>query len=608
MARFISLKTKVSLFLVASAVLLMGSLLTFFYLSGRKSLVAAARREIAADAQLLAEDLHMEVENSFLELSSLQYQLELAQIGEGEEISREDLWGRFVTQFLANSARKYQFLLFRKPEWSQFLQVQPTKIFGGETRTQFDWKKRPPIPNKILENPGDSLSKIPFGGQVVSQNRLLYLKLSPDHRRTSLVLAALSLDVFPEQALDRLHLPQGVTARVLEPTGLILFSPRKSEINRFLHQAIPQLSAISKKTGYWRHENRVYYSNMLSPPSLRLIFEKDLTSDFQTLNATLLRMIFFASVMLLLVFLIVWLMAKRMTDTLKEVSVVATHVAGGDFSKKIAIRRQDELGVLIQTFNTMIDRTRSSYESLRVVNQELSEKVAELTRTRAELSQKQRLAIIGETISKISHEIQNKIGGVSIWLQNLEMELKGNPTARVYIDEMQTALRSFLDMLTHFKRFYREPKLEKRPISVSEVLDAVLRQLTEEIRSKGLTIEREEDVHPPRLQADPRQLEEALLNIVINAIYYSPPGGTIGIRAKAAPDKVTISISDEGPGVPAEHAKNLFQPFFTTKSSGSGLGLALADSIVRAHGGRISFGNLPEKGTQFTIDLPRKSG
>jgi two-component system sensor histidine kinase HydH len=303
---------------------------------------------------------------------------------------------------------------------------------------------------------------------------------------------------------------------------------------------------------------------------------------------------------------VVWLMAARMTDTLKEVSSVAARVAGGDFSRKIAIQRQDELGVLIQTFNTMIDRTKGSYESLQAVNWELSEKVAELTRTRAELSQKQRLAIIGETISKISHEIQNKIGGVSIWLQNLETELTENPTARVYLNEMKTALRSFLDMLTHFKRFYREPKLEKQSAALPSVLDAVLLQLTEEIQGKQLTVKRKDQSGVPRLWADPKQLEEAILNIIINAIYYSPPKGTISIEVAADSEEARLLVSDEGPGIPPEHARNLFQPFFTTKSSGSGLGLAIADSIVRAHGGHISFQNLPEKGVTFIVHLPIK--
>ncbi len=604
MARFVSLKARVSLFLIISAVVLMGSLLSFLYISGRKSVVTAARREIRTDARLFTENARSELSNNFLELTSLRYQMERLPIHEGKEVGQEELWGRFIAQFLTGYAQKYRFLLFKKPEWSQFLSARPVKIFGGETRIRFDWVKRPAVPERLLTTPRDSLSWRFFPGKVSSENQLLYLRLFSRKEKSLFLLAARSSDTFPEEILRNLNLSRWVSARVTEQNGLILFSPRKSEINRFLPQAVPELQSLWQRNGFRRNGSRLFYAERVGVPPFRVIFKKELSPEFHKLNATLLRMILFATGIFMVVLAVVWLMAKRMTDTLGEISAVAERVAEGDFSRKIALHRQDELGRLIDTFNAMIDHTRASYHSMQNLNLELSEKVAELTRTRAELSRKQRLAIIGETVSKISHEIQNKIGGVSIWLQNLEMELKSNSAAAMYIHEMKTALRSFLDMLTHFKRFYREPQLQKEPVEIHSVTDAVIKQFLDEIRAKGLKIVRTEPSVLRPILADPQQVEEAFLNILINAIYYSPPGGTITIDVQADLEWMVISFSDEGPGVPEEHARNLFQPFFTTKSSGSGLGLAIADSIVRAHGGKISFKNLPEGGTRFTIRLP----
>ena len=600
--------------MIVSAAILMTSLLTFLYVSGRKSLVTSARRDVLNYAQLFAENAKSELANSFLELSSLHYQLEQSPIKSETDIGSEELWGRFVEQFLIGYARKYRFLLLRKTDWNQYLLAKPVKIFGGETRVRFDWVQKPPVPAELLIRSGrDSAFWKILPENVLSKNRILYLRSLSPGAKGLLLVAAVSSDVLPEQILQNLYLPKNFSAFVTESNGLVLFSPRKSDINKFLFQINPQVNRLLDKKmatgrGAFLHlGSKIYRAERLDVPPYRVIFEKDLSDDFQVLNATLLRMILFASGILLLVLAVVWLMAKRMTDSLGKVSVVAMRVAEGDFSRKIAVRRQDELGRLIDTFNDMIDRTRASHQSLQEVNRELSEKIDELTRTRAELSQKQRLAIIGETVSKISHEIQNKIGGVSIWLQNLEMELKGNSTTRAYIEEMKTALGSFLEMLTHFKRFYREPQLEKKSVSVSSVIDSVLRQFSDEIQGKGLKIERREDGALQPIWADSQQLEEAFLNILINAIYYSPPGGKVTINVQAGSDWVAVSFSDEGPGIAEEHARNLFQPFFTTKSSGSGLGLAIAESIVRAHGGKISFRNLPEGGAEFKIQLPIKN-
>ncbi len=575
--------------------------------------MASGRRDILNRTRLFAENAKSELANSFIELNSLQIQLEQFPIQSGKKVVPGNRWAQFVKQFLTGYTPKYQFVLFKKADWDQFLLAKPVKIFGGETRVRFDWTQRVPVPDELLiPSARNSAFWTMSPKNVLSKNRLLYLRSFSSGTKGLILVAAISSDVFPEQILQNLHLPKNLSAFITDSNGLVLFSPRKSDINTFLFQTHPRLNRLLDKKitaeegGFLRRGSKIYRAEILGVPPYRVIFEKDLSEELQALNATLLRMSLFASGILLAVLLVVWLMAKRMTDTLGEVSAVATRVAEGDFSRKIAIHRKDELGTLIGSFNEMIDRTRSSYQSLQRVNAELSEKVAELTRTRAELSQKQRLAIIGETVSKISHEIQNKIGGVSIWLQNLELELKENPTAAAYIEEMKSALQSFLEMLTQFKRFYREPRLKKESVRILSLLEAVLKQFSNEIREKNLQVARTGARKVPSIWADPQQLEEAFLNILINAIYYSPPGGKITVDVQTDAEWVTVSVSDEGPGIPQEQADSLFQPFFTTKSSGSGLGLAVAESVIRAHGGHISARNLPEAGARFAIQLPTK--
>ncbi len=611
MARFISLKIRISLFLMATVFFLMISFLSFLYFSGRKYLVNSGHRDAADYAAFFKDAVKAEVRNSFLELNSLRNQLEPFPVNPGQEVRLAHPWGQFLKQFLTGYSQKYRFLTLQKRGWHRTFSVVPVKIFGGETRIRFDWLEKSPVPPKFGNVSGTALQgKKQWEKKVQAQNRLLYIRASSENRGLSLI-AAVSSDVLLEKIFQSLHFPPNLSAFVTGAGGRVLYSPQESDMNQLLFQSNPRLAALLNRkmpSGKERFEQlgaRIYCAESLKIPPYKIFVAKDLSDGFRALNRTLMRMLLFSGAVLLFVLGVVWLLTERMTYALREISTVAGRVARGDFSHKIAIQRQDELGKLIDTFNNMMDRTQASHFSLQQANRALSEKVAELTRTRAELSEKQRLAIIGETVSKISHEIQNKIGGVSIWLQNLEIELRENATAQTYIAEMKTALRSFLEMLAHFKRFYREPQLAPKTVSVSSVLDAVLEQLSDKIREKELKIRRSGTKNLPEISADPQQLEEAIFNILINAIYYSPPQGTLTVSAAVLPETLRISIADEGPGVPEKHALNLFRPFFTTKDSGSGLGLAIADSIVRAHGGSISFENLPRRGVQFTLVLPR---
>ena len=605
-----SLKTKFSLFLIAFAILLLGSLLSLWFLSARKRLMKSARQEVTYDMRLFSENLKTELTNSILELSSLQYRSEeVRQAGKSFKEFTSPLKST-LEQFLLSYPQKYDFLVTHFAPQNLFLRSRAVKVFGGQTHVQSDWVKPSTLPEFFASSIGrDSLHWQIKGPDPSSGNHLTYVYLNGGKAQKVSFLAAISSNYLFDRILETLRFPKTVQPTILDSKGIVIYASQESNLNKFIWQIFPSVGSAFRKQiktspGYLITSSKIWYWQTFKLPQITVGFAKNLGPDFQELDATAMRMAGLAGLILLLVLVIVQLLAGRMSDTLHEISTVADKVANGDFSQKIQIDRQDELGALVKSFNEMIDRTRKSYQSLQEMNAALQAKIAELTRTRAELSEKQRLAIIGETVSKISHEIQNKIGGVSIWLQNLEMELKDNPAAAMYISEMKTALHSFLEMLTHFKRFYREPQLQKESVEIPPIVDAVIKQFSDEIRAKGLKIVRTEPSVLRPILADPRQLEEAFLNILINAIYYSPPGGTITIDVKAGSEWVVISFSDEGPGVPEEHTRNLFQPFFTTKSSGSGLGLAIADSIVRAHGGKISFKNLPDGGTRFTIQLP----
>ncbi|MBE9580721.1 MAG: HAMP domain-containing histidine kinase [Proteobacteria bacterium] len=141
---------------------------------------------------------------------------------------------------------------------------------------------------------------------------------------------------------------------------------------------------------------------------------------------------------------------------------------------------------------------------------------------------------------------------------------------------------------------------------VEDILEENLTFLAPEIRSKGYEIYKEFATHVPEIQADPGLLYQAFSNILMNAMQAMSEGGSIYIEASARANVLTIIFADEGKGIPDEVLKKIWEPFFTTKEKGSGLGLPIVKKIVEGHGGTVGIGNDREKGAQVTVTLPVK--
>jgi signal transduction histidine kinase len=233
-------------------------------------------------------------------------------------------------------------------------------------------------------------------------------------------------------------------------------------------------------------------------------------------------------------------------------------------------------------------------------------KIEELTRTRRRLSEKQRLAAVGEALSKISHEIQNKVGGVGVWVQNLERFGARDENSRMCVAELRSAIDGLLDMLIHFKRFYRLPAVDPRPVEAQTVLRECAARAEAAARAKEVAVEWEAPAAPLTAAADPPQLTDALVNLVLNAVEASPSGGAVTLSLRAEDGWAVYSVRDRGPGIPPK--ARIFRPFFTTKPSGSGLGLSIVRNIARAHRGHVRAFNPPGGGACFEIRVPAVSG
>jgi signal transduction histidine kinase len=215
-----------------------------------------------------------------------------------------------------------------------------------------------------------------------------------------------------------------------------------------------------------------------------------------------------------------------------------------------------------------------------------------------------RLELLGQMAASITHEIGNPLGAIkgALSLQRREMEGKPYGKAGEYHGIIAEEIARLESILAEFRDFTRPLRVEKQPVRINELVNRTLKLA--EMGHGGLSLVREPDPEAGEIQADPSLLRQVFLNLIRNAAEACGPGGKLTIRTEHLHPGARIVFADDGPGIPPDLAGRIFEPFFSTKSGGMGLGLAICKRIVEAHGGTIAAGAASPTGATFTITLP----
>ena len=166
-------------------------------------------------------------------------------------------------------------------------------------------------------------------------------------------------------------------------------------------------------------------------------------------------------------------------------------------------------------------------------------------------------------------------------------------------------VKQLMGMMTRTLDFARRPLQRAEPTNVSSGIEKVLALANKYLQHRHVAIQRDLASDLPTVLAAPDELEQVFLNLVLNAVDAMPEGGTLCISSHMAQDGgLAVSFADTGHGIAPEHTDHVFEPFFSTKENGTGLGLSVSYSVVQRHGGEISFQSKPGEGTAFTVWLP----
>jgi len=278
--------------------------------------------------------------------------------------------------------------------------------------------------------------------------------------------------------------------------------------------------------------------------------------------------------------------------TLRPLGVLrrrARQLAGGDYAQRTGVTSRDEIGDLAREFDGMADA--------------IQEREQRLIRS-------ERLATVGRMAAQIAHEVRNPLSSIGLNAELLGDELPGQADeARRLVASIIGEVDRLAEITETYLRFARlpRPKLEREDLG--ELIASVMELARGELVQAGIDVRVEVPSELPEIMADEGQLRQALINLIRNAreALTGAPSKRLSIVVSVEGDRLALRVSDSGAGIAPGDLAKIFDPFFSTKAQGTGLGLALVQQIVIDHGGTIEVDSAPGAGTTFTLRLPPRS-
>lgn len=276
-----------------------------------------------------------------------------------------------------------------------------------------------------------------------------------------------------------------------------------------------------------------------------------------------------------------WL-ARGLTQPLRDMATAARKMETGDYGQRVVTSSRDEVGQLAQAFNRMS----------------------------AELEQLEQLR--RDLVANVSHELKTPISALHAHLENLldGVERPEPETLQVMLAQAER-LGRLVDQLLDLSRLESgDVPLRREGVALAPLVSQVLSEIEVARPHRDVRLEREIPADVPSVFADRERVHQVLFNLLDNAVRFTPAGGSVRVTAERHNGSVDVHVADTGPGIGAEHLPRLFERFYRVDSArsrddgGTGIGLAIARSVVEAHGGRIWADSEPGKGSVFTFELP----
>ena len=232
----------------------------------------------------------------------------------------------------------------------------------------------------------------------------------------------------------------------------------------------------------------------------------------------------------------------------------------------------------------------------------------ELKKTQEELIQANKFKVIGELAAGIAHEIRNPLGSIQGSLEILRKDYKVADSKYEFLNILLKEVARLNKVITDFLNYAKPALPHLIDTDINQLIGETILILTPQAGKKEVSLKTEPDKDLPRIKADPSQLKQAFINLILNSLEATEGNGQVLISTLQEKNKVLIKFQDTGKGMSEETEEKIFTPFFSTKENGAGLGLGIVERIVQIHKGEIKVESYLGKGTTFTLIFPVKGG
>lgn len=301
--------------------------------------------------------------------------------------------------------------------------------------------------------------------------------------------------------------------------------------------------------------------------------------------------IFFGGAFAVLLTITAWFVAGGIVAPVRRLVTAARRVGQGDLDVQVEADQKDEIGELGVAFNEMTSDLADVQARVRELHAR-------------EIERAQQLATVGELASGVAHEIKNPVVGISGGLDLVSRRIGDDEVLTPIIDEMSRQLSRIEMAVRDLLAFARPSTPNLAPADGNEIAERATRLIEPAAEQAHVRVSFEADPSLPELRVDAELIRQALVNLLLNAVQATSPGGRVTISTTHVDGEVLYRVTDTGRGIPEEEQEEIFKPFFTTRHAGSGLGLSITRKIVERHGGRVDLKSHPGQGSTFTLRIP----
>jgi signal transduction histidine kinase len=324
----------------------------------------------------------------------------------------------------------------------------------------------------------------------------------------------------------------------------------------------------------------------------------NLAPVFDQIHRFTLKAVAISSAIFLIGLVIIFIITFRMIQPIEILTLAAKRIEKGDLDSRVSIRRDDEIGSLARAFDEMAAR--------------LAQREKELKESQVVLRRADRLSSLGLLTAGLAHEIRNPLVAIRTFTQLLPERYEDAEFREGFQGLALKEVDRICGLVNDLLSFARPSKPNVSPEKIDDVVENIARILETQAKEKNVAIVRRFSNDVPKVWIDREQMKQVFMNLILNGIQAMKAGGSIFISTSLSArnddelvrEYVQVEVRDTGIGIPQENLERIFDPFFTSKDEGSGLGLAVSHQIVQEHHGFVTVESTVGKGTAFFVHVP----